>query len=422
MGSSQSLKDLDKNAESLGLELFEAGIKDVSINVGKPDWRFDIWKYIGFEVSGSKVMVPHNLCGSPMIYPYALLPMYDCVLYPVTSFSETFYRTNKEVIGKKNKIRDEKAFQREHGLSPKEMAYLAEKGRIVPIFSGPYAEYDEKTVRPLLEPGIPRLSRGVRLPLEQLVSTLVQAARGEDFEKYRALAKRDLHEFFGISDDAKRTIDVCGDCLASLYAQGLHGITKECDIHNLEFVCLMSSMRFSQILGAVLQTECKWTKEIIANWSGLPTGSSCEAIVKGLKINYRQDIPLEYYLDALDNKTTAAVRSLTQRLLKDPLAGKYSERLNAKIFEFNKQVEELSGSKAVKLFSVVSDIVVYGGSRFIESQSQKTIRIPKKGLRRVAEWIASKGVDVHARLTGKDWAIAQLCKARCKIDKCKVHE
>lgn len=422
MDSKESLKKMDDETVKLGLEMLHMAKKDIASGGIWPNKKFDVWKYIGFNISGSKVIVPHNPCGHPLISPYSLLPMYDCLLFPVNPYVEQYYGTKTGTVLKAHKITDKNVFQQVHGLTSHEIAYLAERGRIIPCFNHPYAEYDEKIIEPLLQTGVPRLSLGVKRALENLFTGIVRSSKGEDFKKYRDLAKKDLTENFGLLENPawKDAIDVCGECLASLYAEGLRGVVTACGIRNIEYICVMNELRFSQFLGAVIQTECRETKDIVANWSGLPHGSSFEAIANGLKVNYRNDIPLESYLDILDSKTTAAVRTIVQRLLSDPLASKYSERLSAKVFEFNQQIEELSKSKAAKIFSVVSDIVVYGGSRFVESQSQKMIRMPKKGLQKMAEWIASKGLDVQARLTGKDWAIAQLCKTRCKIEKCTI--
>jgi hypothetical protein len=425
MSKSSLLKSLDQEDSELYSELTTMATKDILRGVKDPNFLFDPWKYVGFRVAGSKVMIPQNVCGIPIISPYSLLPMYDCLFIPVSPIAEFLSETGKRKTFMKEKIVNEKLFKITHGLNPQEMAYLAEKGRAVPYFKASYEEYDERTIKPLLEPGVPRLSDGVKLALETAVGNLIMIRNQERREEYLTRAKNDLREIFGAplnpeSEIARKNIAGCGYCLASLYADGLHRVFEECGIRNRKYICVMSSIRFAQELGAVLHTDCKWTKGIIASWSGLPKGSSYEEIVEGLKLTYRHDIPLEVYLDILDSKTTAAVRRLIQRILEDPLAGKYSERLSARIYDYNQQIEDLSRSKTAKLFSIVSDIVVYGGSSFIESQSQKIVRIPKKGLQRIAEWMASKGMDLHAKITRRDWAVAQLCKARCKIEKCQT--
>ena len=402
---SETLKSLDEETYDLALELFEKMMRQ--------NWEFDIWRILGFKTPSPSLMVPYNLCGLPMVSPFALLPLYSSVLFPVSPFFGAHDESGEYAH---SKIRDKKTFRLVHGLSSEEMAFLAEKGRIIPCFMQNYVEYDEGTIKPLLEFGVPRLPRNISLVLEKGIINKKVVELGENFNEYLDLAQNDLSKIFGISDP--KTLEICGHCLAKLYAQGMRDSIRTVDMHNIDFVCLVNSLPFSQAFGAVLHTECKWTKGIIADWSGLPKRASIESIVRGLKVMYGPNIPLESYLDILDSKTTKAVRIIVQRLLEDPLSRKYSERLSAKIFEVNQEVEELCKSRAAKLFSSVSDIVVYGGDKFIEQQSQKMIKMPKKGLQRIAEWIASKGVDVQARLTGKDWAIAQLSKARCKIESC----
>ena len=402
---SERLKRLDREATDLALELFERMIQQ--------NWEFEIWRIMGFKTSSPSVMIPYNLCGLPMISPFALLPLYNCVFFPVSPFYEGYDETEKY---KTTRIKDKKTFRLVHGLSPEEMALMAEKGRMIPCFMSGYEEYDERTIESLLEFGIPRLPHDISLILEKGIAMKKVKELGESLNKYLDPALNDLSEIFGISDPDR--MDVCGPCLARLYAQGMRDSIKRADVHKIDFVCLINSLPFSQAFGAVLHTECKWTKEVIADWSGLPKKVSLESIVRGLKIMYGPDIPLESYLDILDSKTTKAVRSIVQRLMEDPLSRKYSERLSTKIFEVNQEVEELCKSRTAKLFSSVSDIVVYGGDKFIEHQSQRMIKVPKKGLQKIAEWIASKGIDMQARLTGKDWAIAQLSKARCKIESC----
>jgi hypothetical protein len=71
------------------------------------------------------------------------------------------------------------------------------------------------------------------------------------------------------------------------------------------------------------------------------------------------------------------------------------------------------------VFETVSDMALYGGSKFIESQTDRIIKVPKKGLVRLGEWLASKGIDLTAKTKGKDWSIAQLYKAQCQLKKFK---
>jgi hypothetical protein len=105
--------------------------------------------------------------------------------------------------------------------------------------------------------------------------------------------------------------------------------------------------------------------------------------------------------------------------MEDPLAAKYLDRLNAKIFEINREVENLSKSKLSKLFSATTDVVIYGGSKFIEHQSNKYINLPGKELAKVGEWLSEKAMDIEGKIVGRDWEIAQLYRTRCRLEKCK---
>jgi len=142
-------------------------------------------------------------------------------------------------------------------------------------------------------------------------------------------------------------------------------------------------------------------------------------ILEGLKVRYTPSISLEHYVDIFDGKTSKALRRIVANLLSDPLSRKYKERLNAKICDLNQQVEELSEGKTAKIFDAVSDMALYGGKKFIESKSQKYIKIPRKGFIKLGEWLASKGIDLQAKVQRKDWSIAQLYKARCRLKRCR---
>ena len=97
---------------------------------------------------------------------------------------------------------------------------------------------------------------------------------------------------------------------------------------------------------------------------------------------------------------------------------KYSERLNAKIFEYDREIEEVANTRMAKFYHAVSDIAVYGGNKFVERQSQGFIKGTKKELSQISEFIGSKLMDTHARITGKDWTFAQIYRFKCKIKDC----
>jgi hypothetical protein len=128
-------------------------------------------------------------------------------------------------------------------------------------------------------------------------------------------------------------------------------------------------------------------------------------------------------LDIFDGKTSRALRKIVIDLLKEPLSGRHIGRLNARIFELNHAVRELAKGRAAAIFETVSDRALYGGEKFIESKMQQKVRVPHKGYIKLEEWLASKGVELQARLSGNDWTITQLYKARCMLASCKArHE
>jgi hypothetical protein len=149
------------------------------------------------------------------------------------------------------------------------------------------------------------------------------------------------------------------------------------------------------------------------------TSEQLETIVKGLRISYSNDIDVGSYLDLLDGKTTKAIREIVKKITSDPYSIKFSERLNAKIYEVNKEIEEIGKSKASKFYQSVSDIAIYGGSKYLEGQSNGLIKPNKADAHKTSEWLASKLFDLHAKATRKDWTFAQVYKTRLKIEKCK---
>ena len=104
--------------------------------------------------------------------------------------------------------------------------------------------------------------------------------------------------------------------------------------------------------------------------------------------------------------------------MEDPYAVKYSERLNAKLCDLNEEIEEIGKTRWAKFYRAVSDIAVYGGSKYAEIQTGELIKPKTRDLHKTSEWIASKLLDVHARMTKKDWTLAQVYRTRAKMDKC----
>jgi hypothetical protein len=384
--STKVLEELDKEDEEFYKEFHEP----VSAGELSPE------KIFGFKLPETRVYVPELRCPLPLPSIYSLLPLYDSVIFPIDLRFES---------GKK--IENAEMFRRVHGISPDEMAALARKGHVFPRFLTKFSNYDAKVIKPLLEPGIPRISAAqTKLVSFQGFCKLVQ----KDCQKCQRTHEQIEKDF------PKLPHESCEDCLGLVYTLGYKNkLTIEKIIPD---VCMASQTVVSRNLNAVFQTNCPAGKKILGVISSLPEEKTLEYIVCGLGINYVTKIRLEDYVDILDTKTTKAMRKIVSEMLQDPIARKYSQRLNAKIFEFNQQIEELSESKTAKFYKAVSDLVVYGGSKFVEKQTKNYVKLPQEGVKKGAEWLASKVLDLHSWLTGKDWTIAQLYRTRCKLEKC----
>jgi len=391
--SKEYLERLDKEEEELAKEYIEWQLSEIAT----PE------KIAGFRLPKTRSLIPELPCKMTATPIMALVPLYECTFLPVYPLFQP----------KKNewrKITEIPIFQMRPGLTPSDLSTLAMKGRIIPYFVANFSDYDEKIIKPLIQSGIPRLSA---LQMSAFRSAhLPGVEHKEEWETIQSQAKKD-HEIHYKGWD-----EVCVSyCIATSYQLGL----REYMLKSKKFgiACLSTFAPAAHFLDAVIQTECPEAKKVLTCFGGLPLGVSLDYILEGLKVKYIPEMPLDVYADVFDGKTAKALRKIIGDLLSDPLASKYVQRLNAKIFDLNQQVEEIAEGKAAKVFEAVSDIAVYGGKKFIESKSHEYIKIPKKGLQRVAEWIASKGVDLQAKVSKKDWALAQLYKARCKLEKCK---
>lgn len=357
-------------------------------------------KIAGFRLPKTSSLIPEIPCGQTAMPIMALLPLYETVLLPI-------YPSVPKPNGSVRKITKVSLFRSQHGLTPDELSVLAMKGRVIPYFVYGYSEYTGKLIQPLIQPGIPRLSSGQMAAFR--VFSLFEASKDPKMKTIASQVTKDFPIYY------KDWPENCKYCIGAAYLTGLRDLV----IQKTGYACLHTYLGASQFLGAVLQTECPEAEKVFSSFEGLPPEISLDYIIQGLRIKHIPKMSLDVYADIFDGKTAKALRKIVGDLLNDPLASKYVERLNARIFDLNQQVEEIGEGKAAKIFEAVSDIAVYGGKKFIESKSHEFIRIPKKGMQRVAEWIASKGVDLQAKLNSKDWAVAQLYKARCKLEKCK---
>ena len=386
----EHLMKLDKEDKKLVDELLQ-------------DEELTLEKLLGFRLPEARCYVPPVPCGSTMAPVMSLVPMYQTVLLPIYSYYETKKREYK--------ITKVSVFERQHGLTPSELVVLAEKGRVIPYFLSDYAAYSEKIIEPLLQPGVPMVT-----PRQWALIAGVPIARmrlQENWTDMHGLASQEMKEL-GFPKGRN-----CSLCLSACYMIGLRKYFKSPEFKGWRSTCFVAYAVATDGFKAVLQTECEMVKDLLSNIGNLPAGVPIEYILKGLKVNFVADISLEDYVDIFDGKTSKALRKIVRDLTNEPLSRRYTQRLSAKIYELNQQVEELAEGRAAKVFEAISDMALYGGKKFIESKTQQYIRVPKRGFVKLGEWLASKGVDLQAKIQRKDWSIAQLYKARCKLDKCK---
>ena len=386
--------------------------------------KWSIRDIIGFETKEPRVFVLGTTCAhlAPSIVSHCeharekpvssiltLLPTYNTLLYPIIS----------KFGGKKM---SEAAFKDANDMSLTDFLKVVERGRIIPYFTTGYQAYDTDFLHHFLDTGVPRISRYHMELIKRQNSCKLVDGDCKKCHDASAFARKDLPDFFetpALHEEHKG----CTGCLAFAYCLGIKkdAILQVVSPSPQQTLCAIVDVVASRNTEAVFQTNCP----IGAGALGLFTGVSgienaIEAIVDGLRIKYTPDLHFESYLELLDGKTTRAVREIIKKILEDPFAAKYSERLNSRIFAFNREVEEVAKTRTAKFYHAISDITVYGGNKFIERQTQGYLQARKKDLRRVSEWMASKLMDIHAKVTGKDWTIAQLYRTRCKIEQCKV--
>jgi hypothetical protein len=397
-------------------EFFKESIEDVLRG------KMTVKDILGFDVKKPAVLIPSTSCGhlAPSVASYCssinekpatsiftLLPMYDALVYPIQA----------KIGG--NKV-SESNFHDAHDISVKDFLNIIDKGRIIPFFSTEYCNYDTGLMEHFLEPGRPRISRN-HMTLIERINTCSIFSDCKSCNQNVAVAKKDIIDV--LKKPAKGKNKDCYRCLARAYGSG---ITKDQILQLSQpapILCLFGDIVASRNLGGVFKSNCPLALEALGLFSCFSkTEKAVDTIVSGLRVKYTTELDLESYLSVLDGKTTRAVREVVKKILEDPYAAKYSEVLNSKIFEFNRELRELAASRSAAFYEAVSEIAVYGGTKFAERQTQGLLKSSGKNLRKVEEWVASKLMDVHARVTGKDWTIAQLYKARCKIEQCRKQQ
>lgn len=378
---------------------------------------------VGFDLKEPIVFIPRVHCAhlAPSIVSYCkrirekpvtsiltLLPLYNSLVYPI--FPEFDDRKMSE-----------ETFKDANEISFTDFLKIVERGRIVPYFVADYQKYDISLLQHFLEIGVPRISR---LHMELIRKRNACNFTNGNCEKcgdIHARAQKDLVDVLKrdtLSEDEK----ICAICLGFAYSVGIEKDNILQATSRKQTLCAIVDVLASRNMEAVFQTNCPIGKEALGLFTGVSgIKNAVEAIVDGLRVKYTPDLDFESYLELLDGKTTRAVREITKKILEDPFAAKYSERLNSKIFAFNREVEEVAKTRTAKFYHAISDIAVYGGNKFIERQTQGYLQARKRDLHRVSGWIASKLMDFHAKATGKDWTVAQLYRTRCKIEQCKKH-
>lgn len=361
---------------------------------------------LGFKLGQSRCFIPFLSCGRLPSRITTLIPLYETVIMPIHPIAQLHKKFEK--------VADSSTFKTVHGLTPTELATLAEEGRVLPYFCQEYTSYDERTIKPLLQSGLPRVSPRTMLLIRSAAWHLI--AEGKDSEHFEQLATEDIKSF--AQGSASKLEPKCATCLALCYMLGIREQHRE-KLFEKNQACLVSYAASANYLDAVLQANCTFAKEVMGNMGDLPEGIDIDYFLKGLRLAYSPDLSLEEYVEVFDSKTSKALRRILTNLLSDPLSSKYNERLSAKIYDLNRQVREIADSKIAKVYETVSDMALYGGKKFIESQSQKYVRVPKRGFIRMSDWLASKGIDLTAKVKRKDWSIAQLYRAQCKLKSCR---
>jgi hypothetical protein len=377
--------------------------------------KISIEEILGIPIAAPRVFIPRVNCrfispsgdltktSSELHSIFSLCPTYNSVVLPIRAKYE-----NGKIT--------ERNFERANGISLKNFLTFIERGRVIPYFETGLKNYDQKLLEHFLEPGLPRISW---TQIELIRKHNMCSFTGGDCKKCNNLATEAKKDMTAVGATGK-DLSECAPCLSSLY---MWGVKKESIPHyagHQNPLCAMVDFVAARNLDAVFSSSCPIGKSAVnAFYSSSTTTEKIDAIVTGLKIKYSPDLDLESYLDLLDEKTTRAIRKIIEEITKAPFVAENSERLNARIYAFNREIDEIGKSSASKIYRAVSDIAVMGVSKGIENQTQSLVKINKNTARDASEWLASKFIDVNAAIHGKSWAIAQLYRTRCKIETCK---
>lgn len=373
--------------------------------------KYSIKELMGFHfqvpsVLTPKLKCPHNTAitetNSSSIF--SLTPLYNTIIYPI-------YEEYNDIT------LTEKTFHEMTGISLKDFMVFVEKGRIIPYFQRTYARYDPEFIKVFLEPGLPRISYYHMLLLRQQNNCKAMNRRCDECALLQEKSFNELKPLIKRSDDGETR--GCAACFSMLLASGVNkdAILKSQQVGTT--ICSLVEASIAKNMGTALKTNCTIAKNALDLLSAQTNPEILDAIVKGLKVSYSPDLDLESYLNLLDGKTTKAIKQITEKILSDPFAREYTDVLNAKLFEYNREIEEVSKSRSAKFYHAISDIAVYSAKKAVENAIQSDVKIEKKTLHESSEWIGSKLMDAQAKVTGKDWTIAQIYRMRCKLSDCK---
>jgi len=319
---------------------------------------------------------------------FSLLPLYDQIVYSIPPVY------HKQLLSLKN-------FKKSNGLTFEDFKEIIYTGKIIPYFPEKYGIYDSELIKRFLEPGIPRISQA-HMRLIKNMNRYKIVKNCKTCEGLNYVARKDTLE---INKKDAEVTEACSSCLRLAYQ---NGISKD-NILRMSSpklaLCNIPEIIASRNIDAVFKSGCPATLETLNVFASFPGhDKTIETVVTGLNVKYTNDVDLQSYLSILDSKTTKAVREIVKRILADPFATKNTDRLSSEIFSYNKEIEE---------------VAVYGGNKFVERETKGLIKSGDKYLHKMQEWITSRLIDIHARVSGKDWTIAQLYKTRCRIEKCR---
>ena len=378
--------------------------------------RLTVSDIIGFELkSAALVSLPKCgvVCSSNLSQTetsiFSLLPLYESILCPIVP--DGYYGERK--VNAKN-------FFKFYGIAFNQFIELVRRKRVIPYFLSAYNSYERSLILPFMEPGIPRISvQSLQLIKLMGICNIVSC---DECKKTFSRVEADIKQFLDMRRFETKEKHDCRGCLLTAY---LNGITKDriLGLSNPDIaLCDVPQIIISKNLNAVYQSNCSIGKESLAVFSKeSPRGhpEAVETILDGLEIKYSNEIDLNSYLDLLDSKTTKAIRQAIKKIMEDPFASKSYDRLNARICDYNNQVEEIANNRIAKFFNAVSEIAVFGVSKTIEKETDGAFKLGKSNRTSVSQSIASALLDTHSKITHKDWSIAQIYKTKCKIQAMK---